>query len=454
MKNQGSNFCLILIIFALWGTVLTGCKDSGSSYTPATGELDITFGGNGIVVDDNSAGGGGDDYGNSIFVDTNDNVYVTGYSRNSSNNYDMTIWKYKSDGTPDTSFGNNGIAVDDNVYGGGFLNMGFSIYVDENSTVYVAGATRNGSGTNDMALWKYKSDGTPDTSFGTNGYVADNNAAGGDSHDEGYSITLDSNGSIYVAGMSFGVTYDMVIWKYTNNGIPDSSFGTNGIVVDDNAAGGSGLDEAWSIAVDASGGVYLTGSSQSSSNYDMVIWKYTNNGIRDNSFGTNGIVVDDNAAGGGSHDNGYSIFLDTDGKIFVTGKSINSDGYEDMVIWKYNNNGTLDTSFGTNGIAVATGGDYNDAGKSIFVDPVGKVYVSGYSMNGADDDMAIWRYTDSGIPDISFGNNGIVTSDDAAGGGNHEYGSSIFVDNSGKVYVTGSSDNSDANRDMIIWKYK
>jgi uncharacterized delta-60 repeat protein len=129
----------------------------------------------------------------------------------------------------------------------------------------------------------------------------------------------------------------------------------------------------------------------------MVIWRYNSNGTLDSSFGNNGIVVYNNAAGGNGDDIGNSIYVDSTGKIYVTGSSKNSSGNDDMVIWRYNSNGSLDTSFGTKGKGIvindnAAGGNSYDYGFSIFVDSTGKIYVTGYSYNGRNADMVIWRY--------------------------------------------------------------
>jgi hypothetical protein len=59
------------------------------------GTLDETFGNGGIVVHNGAAGGNDADCGNSIYVDSNGKIYVTGYSKNRNDNYDMVIWKYK-----------------------------------------------------------------------------------------------------------------------------------------------------------------------------------------------------------------------------------------------------------------------------------------------------------------------------------------------------------------------
>jgi uncharacterized delta-60 repeat protein len=461
----------IIVVSIIMISMMSGCNNSssnlignwsfgGGGYSLAIGVLDTSFNGTGIVVHNNAAGGNIHDVGKSIYVDSNGKIYVTGYSINSSGNYDMVIWVYNSNGSLDNTFGNNGIVVHHNAAGGNIDDWGDSIYVDSNGKIYVTGYSINSSGNYDMVIWVYNSNGSLDNTFGNNGIVVHHNAAGGNSNDWGDSIYVDSNGKIYVTGYSINSSgnYDMVIWVYNSNGSLDNTFGNNGIVVHHNAAGGNSNDWGDSIYVDSNGKIYVTGYSlNSSSNYDMVIWVYNSNGSLDNTFGNNGIVVHHNAAGGNSNDYGNSIYVDSNGKIYVTGYSWNSSNV-DMVIWRYNSNGSLDNTFGNNGIVVhhnAAGGNDYDEGKSIYVDSTGKIYVTGSSRRSAfNDDMVIWRYNSDGSLDSSFGNNGIVVHDNAAGGNLLDRGNSIFVDSTGKIYVTGSSWNNNSNNDMVIWKYK
>ena len=101
---------LWIIVVSIMISIMTGCisgsggsggsgESGGSSESGgsgvASGILDDTFGNNGIVVHHNPAGGNSDDVGYSIYVDNTGKIYVTGYSRNSSRNADMVIWKYK-----------------------------------------------------------------------------------------------------------------------------------------------------------------------------------------------------------------------------------------------------------------------------------------------------------------------------------------------------------------------
>jgi uncharacterized delta-60 repeat protein len=116
----------------------------------------------------------------------------------------------------------------------------------------------------------------------------------------------------------------------------DKSFGEGGVVVDHNAAGGNSADGGNSIYVDKKGRVYVTGYSKNrNGDYDMVIWRYNGDGSIDKTFGEGGIVVHDNAAGGKGWDEGASIYVDNKGRIYVTGWSKNRNGDLDMVIWRY-----------------------------------------------------------------------------------------------------------------------
>jgi uncharacterized delta-60 repeat protein len=307
----------------------------------------------------------------------------------------MVIWRYNGDGSIDRTFGEGGIVVHDNAAGGKGDDVGYSIYVDKKGRIYVTGYSYNGSN-EDMVIWRYNEEGKLDKTFGEGGIVVYNNAAGGKGDDKGNSIYVDKKGRIYVTGYSDnGSNYDMVIWRYNGDGSIDKTFGEGGIVVHDNAAGGKGFDVGNSIYVDKEGRIYVTGYSDNGSNYDMVIWRYNGDGSIGKTFGNKGIVVDNNAAGGKGDDKGYSIYVDSKGRVYVTGWSKNKNGDLDMVIWRYNGDGSIDKTFGEGGIVVdnnAAGGKGDDVGNSIYVDSTGKIYVTGYIFNGSNYDMVIWKY--------------------------------------------------------------
>ena len=419
-----------------------------------SGTLDTSFNSKGFVTHHNAAGGNSRDHGKAITTDNQGHILVAGQSYNGSD-YDLALWRYNADGTLDTTFGMKGFVTHHNAAGGNWSDRVYSITTDSQGRILVAGESYNGSDM-DMVIWRFHTDGTLDTTFGTGGVVVHNNAAGGNGDDSGRSITVDSQGRILVAGYSLNSSgnSDMVIWRYNADGTLDTSFDGDGIVVHNSAAGGNGNDYGYSIITDGQGRILVAGQSFNGSNDDMVIWRYNIFGSLDVSFGTGGIVVHHNAAGGGGNDLGRSIAIDSQGRILVAGHSQNSSDY-DMVVWRYNPDGTPDTSFGTNGFVVhnsAAGGNSNDYGRSITIDGKERILITGESYNGSDYDMVIWRYNPDGTLDTSFGNNGVVVHNSAAGGNNHDHGLSITIDSQGKILVTGDSYNG-SNYDMALWRY-
>jgi uncharacterized delta-60 repeat protein len=448
------------IVLAVDNASNEGTPSSQVSATPQSiGTLDATFNGNGYYIKNDVAGGNAA-RGRSITIDSLGKILVTGYSSNISGNDDMVILRYNLDGTLDSTFGSNGIVVNNNAAGGNSADWGNSIAIDSSGRILIAGCSINSTGNYDMVIWRYNSDGTLDNTFGSNGIVVNNNAAGGNSTDWGNSIAIDSSGRTLVAGYSrnVGGNCDMVIWRYNSNGTLDTTFDGDGIVVNNNAAGGNFDDAGNSIAVDSSGRILVAGYSWgASSNSDMAIWRYNSNGTLDTTFDGDGIVVNNNAAGGNSDDVGNSIAIDSSGRILVAGYSWGSGSNNDMVIWRYNSNGTLDTTFDGDGIVVnnnAAGGNSDDIAYSICVDSIGKILVAGYSWNNTGNcDIVVWRYNSNGILDTMFDADGIVTFH-IPSGTHDDFARTIATDSSGKILVAGYATYIGGKNDLIVWRYK
>jgi uncharacterized delta-60 repeat protein len=157
-------------------------------------------------------------------------------------------------------------------------------------------------------------------------------------------------------------------------------------------------------------------------------------GDLDTSFDTDGIVTTAIGAGG---DEAKSVALQSDGKIVVAGYSVNGGTY-DFAVVRYNTNGSLDTSFDTDGKVTTAIGASNDYVNSIALQSDGKIVVAGYSVNGGNYDFTVVRYNTNGSLDTSFSGDGIVTT---AIGAAHDYVSSIALQSDGKIVVAGYSDN-------------
>ncbi len=315
----------------------------------------------------------------------------------------------------------------------------------------------NGGGDNDSINPK---SGSLDTSFGTNGYIIHDNAASGAGDDSGRKITIDNDGNLVVVGESENKSNDdMVVWRYNPEGTIDTTFGNNGVVVKDNVAGGNGDDRAYSIIINDDGKLNITGFSYGSSYSDMMVLRYNPDGTIDTDFGVNGVVVSNNAAGGNDEDYGYAIALDTANNILIGGHSIGSGTDEDMVIWRYDSNGALDTTFDTDGIVVYNGtANMDDMAYDIIIDDKRRILTCGRIETGTSTnplDMAVWRYNDDGTIDTNFGDNGVVVYNAADGDGSLEagFGWACTIDTNDNILVTGFIENADHDYVMAVWRY-
>ena len=341
-------------------------------------------------------------------------------------NPDYGVVRYKTNGTVDSSFGSNGVASTD------FLNSftATSIKV-RNGKILVAGTSFNGSD-NDFALARFNSNGSKDLNFGSNGRVLTDF---GNSNDNGNSMVIQKDGKIVVAGFSlFSTTSDYTIARYDSNGtLLDNSFGTNGMTKAgfDNAEG-----KSVALQPDGNGGenIIMTGDTYlTATGEDLATVKFTSNGNLDNSFGADGKVTTDL---GNAADIANGAVLQDDGKILLAGYT-SGPSYTNVAIARYNTDGSLDTSFDNDGKVVSNLGVRTSA-NSIALLPGNKIVVVGnYRTSETNSDFLISEYDQNGSPDATFQNKGSLTLD--ISGAKDDFANSVAVQSNGKILVAGST---------------
>lgn len=425
----------------------------GGGFTPATGVLDPSFNGTGFVVSSNIAGGLGSDYGRNVVIDSSGRVVVVGTSSNGLNQ-DMVVWRYNADGTLDTSFNGTGYSLQNGAAEGIGDDKGYGVLVDSGGRIVVVGSSSNGTDL-DMCVWRFLAGGTLDTNFSTDGIFCHNSAAGGNAGDEGISAALDSSGRIVVTGYSTNAhrDRDLVVWRINDDGTLDTRFNTTGFWTMDDVAGGLGDDVGHSLIVDGGGRYVITGHSIGIyGDYDLIIVRLLSTALLDTNFKGAGIVVVDDIAGGLGSDHGFCVIEDASGRLVVTGSSVGIGETFDMVVLRYTSTGSLDATFNGSGIVVqrdTAAGAGPDAG--FFVARYGtQVVVTGHSTSATSLDMVIWRISDDGTLDTTFGGTGFVTFDGAAGRADAGYG--VAISSTGAIVVTGESNNG-TDADMVIWRY-
>lgn len=425
-----------------------------SSVTDNSGELDISFHSKGYYTLNGSAGGNGDDQIYDMAVDSQNRIIAVGSSANGGGDLDMTVWRLDSAGDLDSSFGISGVFAHDSAAGGASTDVAYGVTVDSSDNIYVTGTSYNGSNY-DMVVWKLTSSGSLDTSFNGTGFFVHDNAAGGSQHDQGTAIYRDSGGKLYVTGFSdqTATNRDMAMWKLTSAGALDTGFNGTGIFTHDAAAGGED-ENGNDIGMDSLGRLIVVGRADSVSNLgDMAIWRVSSSGALDTTFNGTGYFTQNNAAGGSGFDSATALTFDAVGSLYVTGYSKNMAGNNDMILWKILDSGALDTSFNSNGYIVfdvsnLVGGATNDTGEDIMIDSNGKIVVVG----SGHENMYIWRFNSDATLDTSFNTDGIFAHDSAAGGFSTDSGTCVVEDSSNHIYIGGFSKNSSLNFDATFWR--
>ena len=342
---------------------------------------------------------------------------------------------YAQPGSLDHSFGIDG-KVTTNIGSGG--NYGYSVALQSDGKIVLAGYTNDS--TEDFALVRYNSNGSLDNTFGTNGKVITDFGSG---NDEGKSVIIQSDGKIVVAGGSFnGTDWDIALARYNGDGSLDNTFDSDGKVT---TPIGNYDDYAQSIALQSDGKFVVAGYSIIGTNYDFAVVRYKNDGSLDTDFGSGGKVT---TSFGNNGDVGYSMVIQSDDKIVVAGYStVGSNA--NFALARYNANGGLDTTFSSNGKVTTPIGNISDKAYSMAIQSDGKIVLGGMSYNGSDDDFALVRYNNDGTLDNTFDADGKVTT---AIGNSNDGGSSVAIQADGKIVLAGQSYNG-SNYDFAIIRY-
>ena len=403
--------------------VLAICIAFGTATYAKSGDLDNSFGSDGKVTTKVV----GLDTAYSVAIQKDGKIVVVGFSKTESDN-DFAMVRYNSDGSLDSKFGSSGIVTTDI---GGSADVAHSVAIQKDGKIVVAGWS-NSSGW-DFAIVRYNSDGTLDGSFGSGGIVTTDIE---NSIDGAYSIAIQNDGKIVAAGSSGtrsdGSDNDFAIVRYNTNGGIDNSFGSDGKVT---TPVGSRADSAYSVTIQDNGKIVAAGTSfNDGGNYDFAIVRYNSNGGLDTSFVGDGKVTTNI---GGYTDIARSVAIQKDGKIVAVGKSANDSWTDfDFAIVRYNSDGTLDGSFGSDGIVTTDIGSSEDYAYGVVIQKDSKIVAVGYSRNGNNNDFTIVRYMSIGMLDISFGHGGIVTTDIRT---SFDYAYSVAIQKDGKIVAVGKS---------------
>ena len=378
---------------SLVAAVLHALTGFGELAIAAPGDLDTTFDGDGKVT----TSIGSSDSGEAMAIQADGKIVVAG-SADIAGVREFAVARYNSNGSLDTLFDGDGIVT---TSVGDFADFANGVAIQSDGKIVAAGFTETG-GTEDtdLALVRYNSDGSLDSSFSGDGIVT--TPVGASDVDIARAVAIQSDGKIVVAGYSYATTedYDLVLVRYNTDGTLDSSFAGDGIAVYHGVN-----DVAYAVAIQSDGKIVVAGYAQDDAEdeltRDFAILRYNTNGSLDTTFNGNGKL----RTGFGGYDYARALAIQADGKIVAVGYAEAGPGF---ALVRCNTNGTLDSSFSGDGKLI---GPIEGFALSVVLQSDDKLVVAGFGTGLSGDDFAVARYNTDGSFDTSFDADGMAMVD-------------------------------------------
>jgi len=407
------------------------------------GGLDPDFSGDGLATLEF----GGIDVVQAIALDDDQNIYAVGYAVEGAGPYkNIAVAKFFPDGALDPVFGGDGSVTTDLGYG--YDDFGYAIQIQPDGKILVAGSTYDGEGYKMCAL-RYRADGSLDPIFGTGGKTV---IDFGGPDDAARSIALLDDGRILLGGyrmeMVTATMYkrNFAAVRLTDNGLPDATFGEDGKVATPFSSDRHA--SAFSMAVQFDGKIILAGYSYvgTSANYQFALTRYLPDGTLDPGFDGDGMLL---VSTGLALGEAYALCVQGDNRILVAGKIY--DGFDTNVgLLRFNNDGSLDNTFGAGGLVETTWGTGElEGANGMTLQWDGRIVVTGFKGNGTSLQTILMRYETDGSPDAAFGTDGKLGYNASV---EADAGNAVLVQPDGKFLVGGFYDNGPDN-DFALMRF-
>lgn len=282
------------------------------------GSPDTTFGTGGTAVYN---GGGTSEYCYDAVMLSDGKMLAAGYWDQGGDS-DIILLRYTADGSPDTGFGSSGVVM----YDTSGIDSLWAMGIQEDGKILL-GCSIDGGADQDFVVFRYNSDGSPDTGFGTNGAFRYD----GGGNDYVNAIAAQGDGSFLAAGATGTPSgTDIILIRCSADGSLDTGFGSGGMVTFD----GGSRDSCTGMCVQVDGKILVTGYSEFGTQDDIVLLRYTADGSLDTGFGPYGtgrVQFD------GFADDDWSdkVVLQPDGKILVAGSVWENGGLGDALLLRY-----------------------------------------------------------------------------------------------------------------------
>jgi uncharacterized delta-60 repeat protein len=384
LANVGSNIRLFGAAFQSNGDLVavgqrgitTGATLIATRLT-AAGQADGSFGGGVVAGPAIVSSFGSGSIGRGVAVQSDGKIVVVGQASDTTGTgtLGLIVERFNSNGTLDTSFGSGGVARTLTAQFG----AGYAVAIQSDGKIVAAGQANAPGGGTEVAVARFNTNGSLDTSFGSGGTDLLN--LGEDSRALG--LALQSNGDIVIVGSQApGLQVpNALIARLTPSGALDSSFNGTGAYAHQYAIGAAN-SAFTSVAVQSNGDIVAAGAATNgNTGADAIIARFTSAGAPDGSFGHGGVVYSTSAVEStvsGSSVPGASGVAVTSGGDIVAGGTFSDAGLTGIALWGFTSSGAPLAGFGTNGATVTGFGSSLDGeGNALAVAPSGSIGVAG-----------------------------------------------------------------------------
>jgi uncharacterized delta-60 repeat protein len=333
----------------------------------------------------------------------------------------LVLMRLLPGGGLDSSFGAGGIVVDPF----GFLPDNYSgrdVAIQPDGRIVVAGDVFHSGGDDDFFVARFLTNGSPDTSFGFNGITGIPFDLGGNLADDAWALALGPNGTIVVVGTATwsATDLDFAIARLTSSGALDTTFDGDGkrLVAFDLGATDR-FDGARAVAELGGGRIAVAGWAHDSGAHgdQFAVVRLRADGAFDTTFDGDGRATYGWDLGGSNDDDAEAIAVQPDGRLLVAGTLAGVDDETAFAVLRLTGSGAVDTSFGANGTGFALGifceagcGPLHDEGTGLALQADGKILVAGAATPGtAGAEAGLARLNPDGSFDTTWSGNGIAT---------------------------------------------
>jgi uncharacterized delta-60 repeat protein len=376
-----------------------------------SGTLDLTFNGTGKVKDQISNSFAPLNQ-SSALVSTSDRIYVAG-TTDMGEDIGIGLLVLNQDGTLQTSFANGGKLIYPATPGWENAN---DIILQSDGKLLIGGYTLN-----DFFIIRINSDGSLDETWGEDGMVVTDVTG---TQERINRLGLQADGKVIAAGYSGTNNDDIPIVRYNTDGEIDHTFGNDGFV---NIDFSGSADDMEDMIIQPDGSILIIGSTTGTGNTNGLVVRLTPEGEFDQSFNSNGYTMVD--LGDAEVFNGATRL--PDGDIICVGRT----GY-DYGLFKLTDEGKSDSSFGENGFLSI----HEDV---LLIDieyHSEKIITFGYTVGESGRDFAMLTFDTRGNLNPCFGTNGLFRSDL---GGTEDYLTRGYIQEDGKFLLVGDDQNSE-----------